>query len=248
MFHLELHKFPNNFARFNMSPEEMFAVAVPWANGEWVELGDRKWNPHEARLTILEGPQIPVDRLRVGRGWRIAQREAEDVTEQVLARAREAMPDPQPPVPLGSRAAGEPPADPVGPDPPLQHAPVTPADSPADARPVSADAAPDSQLLADSVGLQLLALLDQRPVALADVWELAFARLSGGAPNQALALAEQAVRSLLAARLIILTAPGEGADGEAKAVGEGEVDGLLSSTASWSERDDGARVLLRRAH
>jgi hypothetical protein len=243
VFHLELHKFPNNFARFNMSPEEMFAVAVPWARGEWIELGDRKWNPHEARLTILEGPRIPVDRLRVGRGWRIAQREAQDVTEQVLARARDAMPVPQPPAPLASPAAGE--AMPV-PQPPVDLG--SPADGERTADAVGPEPAPDSQLLADSIGLQLLALLDQRPVALADVWELAFARLAGGAPNQALALAEQAVRSLLAARLIILTAPGEGADGEAKAVGERDVDGLLSSTASWSERDEGAGVLIRRAH
>jgi hypothetical protein len=88
MYHLELRKFPHNAAQFNLTEQEMLIIATPWARGEWVEVGERKWNPNEARLIILEGPLIPVDELSMGRGWPTAQRESTDVTDAVLAAQR----------------------------------------------------------------------------------------------------------------------------------------------------------------
>ena len=66
MFHLELRQFPHNHCQFNLADEELRAIAEPWANGQWVELGQRKWSPHQAKLKIIEGPPIPMQQLSMG--------------------------------------------------------------------------------------------------------------------------------------------------------------------------------------
>jgi hypothetical protein len=75
-----------------------------------VEVGERKWSPLQARLTILEGPELPLDELSMGRGWRTAQRRSEDVTERVLAAA---SPHAQAAPPAGSGGPAAPLADPL---------------------------------------------------------------------------------------------------------------------------------------
>jgi hypothetical protein len=90
MYHIELRQFPHNTCRFNLTEQELLATVVgPWAREQWIEIGERKWSPHLARLTVLEGPQIPVGQLSMGRGWVNAQRQSEDVTERVIARAKQ---------------------------------------------------------------------------------------------------------------------------------------------------------------
>jgi hypothetical protein len=90
MYHVELRQFPHNFCRFNLTETELReAVLDAWARGEWIEFGERKWNPHQAKLMVVEGPRIPLEQLSMGRGWRIAEREGEDVTEQLLAATRD---------------------------------------------------------------------------------------------------------------------------------------------------------------
>ena len=91
MYHVELRQFPHNHARFNLSDRELVALVDPWVRERWVELGERKWNCNQAKLTIVEGPELPVEKLAMGRGWRTAQREGEEVTERVLAAAKGAM-------------------------------------------------------------------------------------------------------------------------------------------------------------
>src|SRR5438445_7825638 len=86
MFHVELRQFPHNACSFNLTEAELFALVVPWSRERWVELGEREWSPHQARLTVLEGPRLPVEQLSMGRGWRNAQRQSEDVTERMLAQ------------------------------------------------------------------------------------------------------------------------------------------------------------------
>jgi hypothetical protein len=90
VYHLELRDFPHSVWRFNLAERELGAIVAPWVRGQTVELGEHKWNPEEAALTILEGPEIPLGQLTMGRGWRNAQRKGEDVTERVLAAARQA--------------------------------------------------------------------------------------------------------------------------------------------------------------
>jgi hypothetical protein len=90
MYHIELRQFPHSLWRFNLSDQYLRAVVEPWVRGQLIDIGERKWSPHQARLTILEGPQLDVAQLSMGRGWRAAQRQSEDVTERVLAAATEA--------------------------------------------------------------------------------------------------------------------------------------------------------------
>ncbi len=91
MYHIELRQFPHNMCRFNLSEQELLAtVTAPWAREQWIELGERKWSPHQAKLTVLEGPELALDQLKMSRGWRNAQRQSEDVTERVLAAAKQA--------------------------------------------------------------------------------------------------------------------------------------------------------------
>jgi hypothetical protein len=92
MFHIELRQFPHNMCHFNMTEQELFdTVVMAWAREQWIELGDRKWNPHQSKLKVLEGPEIPIEQLSMGRGWPTAQRLSEDVTERVLAQAKQAQ-------------------------------------------------------------------------------------------------------------------------------------------------------------
>lgn len=215
MYHLELRQFPHNLCRFNLTEQELGAIVEPWTRDPWVELGERKWRPETAKLTILEGPQIPLEQLSMGRGWRVVQRNSRDVTERVLAAAKQAGPSASQESPHGSP--------------------------------------PDAALVADSLGLELLAMLGQQPAPLSQVWRLAAARFPERSPSEALALAEAAVGSLLRSGLIVLlrtTAPdpddNAGSDPSEEQVGETEVARLLRTLHSWAEQDGARNVLLRR--
>ncbi len=107
VYHIEMRQFPHNSCHFNMSEPELRAIAEPWSRQEWVELGEHKWNPHEAKLTILQGPEIPIGQLSMGRGWPRAEREGEDVTERMLAQCRSGGQQ------QAAATTGEPPAAPA---------------------------------------------------------------------------------------------------------------------------------------
>lgn len=208
MYHLELRKFPHVVCRFNQSEAQLRALVIPWTRQEWIEEGERKWNVNEATLTILEGPKLSMPDLAMGKGWRNAQKRSEDVTERVLGAVHnggggvqvqpgEASPGAVAETAQGARAAG---------------APLAP---PGDA-PHGQAGARDLDLLADSLGLELLALLDGGDVAPSRVWLMAQERLGerGGAPSaaEALALAERAIDSLLGRGLAVLRSDGAGED------------------------------------
>ena len=109
MYHVELRQFPHNMCRFNLTDAELRAIVEPWAREKVVDFGERKWSSQTATLTILEGSRIPLEQLTMGRGWRAAQRQSEDVTERLLASARQALaaapPAPAQPVPLADPLA-----------------------------------------------------------------------------------------------------------------------------------------------
>ncbi len=87
VYHVELRHFPRNVCRFNLSAEELRATVLePWVADRPFELGELRWDPRQARLTVFEGPRIPPDQLSMGRGWRTAQRQGRDVTAQLWAR------------------------------------------------------------------------------------------------------------------------------------------------------------------
>jgi hypothetical protein len=92
VFHVELRQFPHNFCRFNMSEQELRrSVLDAWARKEWLEFGERKWDPNQATVTVIEGPRLSMPELSMGRGWRNAQRAGTDVTERMLEAARAAQ-------------------------------------------------------------------------------------------------------------------------------------------------------------
>jgi hypothetical protein len=224
VFHIELRQFPHNVWRFNLSEQELRTVVEPWAREQWIELGGRKWSPHQARLTILDGPHLAVQELSMGRGWRNAQRRSEEVTDRVLA------------------AAKDPRAHNGGPSPSQSQSSTYPSEFSA-----------DLPLEADSLGLELLTMLGDAPASLPAVWQLARARFPERLPSECLAVAEQAIRSLLRRRLIVLGASEGEADrdrGDVEPSERGptdaEVERLLRAPESWFE-DQRAAVLVRRA-
>ncbi len=108
-YHLELRHFPRSYNHFNLTGPEIGAIAMTWAQERLLDLGDQKWSPAQTKMKIIEGPEIPVDRLSMGRGWQIATREGEDVTDRILAEARRALAQAAAPAgpPAGSAAAQE---------------------------------------------------------------------------------------------------------------------------------------------
>jgi hypothetical protein len=220
VYHLELRKFPHTVCRFNQSEQQLRAVVVPWANEEWIEEGERKWNSNEATITVLEGPELSMPELTMGRGWRTAQRRSEDVTERVL----EAVKRERAPAPASSQSAS--------------------ADGEGGRATASARDAPDSQPLADSLALELLALLNTAPVSLARVWQLASERLGDASASASLALAEQAVRSLVARGLVVLRS---GGDEDAAELAGDRVEEGLRAIASWAGEQAGSLAIARNA-
>jgi hypothetical protein len=90
MFHVELRQFPHVAHAFNLSAEELDArIVAPWVRGDAVELGDRRWDPGKAKLTIVEGSRLRSEDLTMGRGWSNARRGASEVTDRLLASARQ---------------------------------------------------------------------------------------------------------------------------------------------------------------
>jgi hypothetical protein len=165
MYHVELRQFPHNFCRFNLTETELReAVLDAWAQGEWIEFGERKWNPQQAKLTVLEGPRIPLERLSMGRGWHIAGREGENVTEQLLATAHTASVS----AVAGAAASGR-------------------GDS-------HAAAALGLDPAAASLATELFGLLGEDPVPLLRAWQLALEGHPDRTPSECLALAEGLLR------------------------------------------------------
>jgi hypothetical protein len=181
VYHLELRHFPHSAWRFNLSEQELGAIVQPWVREQAVDVGERKWSPHLAKLTILEGPELDVAQLSMGRGWRSAQRQSNDVTEPVLGAAKDALQA----VPMADLASVVAPAPPV----------PAPASSggPAESTGVSELNDPVALGVRDDPR-SLAALLGPDPSGLLKAWRAAAARSPGLAPSDSLALAERAVR------------------------------------------------------
>lgn len=168
VYHLEIRRFPRTLSRFNLSGPEIGAIVLPWVQERVIELEDQHWSPHESTLTILEGPEIPVEHLSMGRGWRTALREGQDVTKRILSEAQQALADSAAGGPQGRDAA----APPTGAGP----------------QPAGEAVATGDQL---ALGVELARLLGDDPVGLLAAWRAVAARSSGLSPSESLARAEQ---------------------------------------------------------
>jgi hypothetical protein len=162
VYHFELRKFPHAVSRFNQSEEEVHALVVRWVAEEWIDVGERTWNVHETKLTVLEGPELSLPEMAMNRGWRNAVRRSEDVTERVLAAARAGG---------APAAAGVPGAGGVS------ATGIAPASG-------GVSALDELGLRADSLGLEVLGALDAGPAPLARVWQLAHERLDDRPPSE----------------------------------------------------------------
>jgi len=93
MYHVELREFPHNTHAFNLDEERLRTeILDPFARGEIFELGGREWVPQRTQLTVLEGAELPLHALSMGRGWNNARRKAQDVTSAVLELLEAAPP------------------------------------------------------------------------------------------------------------------------------------------------------------
>ena len=87
-FHIEINGSLSHARSFNLSEEELARTVVePWLDNRPILLGDRKWQPDESELRILEGPELSNPELSFGQGWANAERGGEFVTKQVLDQA-----------------------------------------------------------------------------------------------------------------------------------------------------------------
>lgn len=213
MFHIELRHFPHTTSRFNLSEDELRHIVIPWVRDEWIEVGERKWNPQEAKLTILEGPNLEVQEMAMGRGWKSAKRRSEDVSERVIGISRQAEEERVRALDEArieeaarlrvaaqtgesSESASEAPSPALPALPPEER--YVPSNSLGAAESVSEpEAAPPAPALADplALGVALASLLGSQPAQLLAAWQQAAANSPGLPPSEALAQAEQTLGS-----------------------------------------------------
>jgi hypothetical protein len=235
VYHIELRQSFHNLCHFNLDAGALGAIVKAWTTDPWVEIEGRKWNPQQARLRIIEGPELPLAQLTMGRGWRAAERQGTDVSERILAAATEA-----------ARAAAQ-----GGPQQAAGQQGVSEQGAPRQG--AAQQAVPDAALEADSLGLELLSLLADGPAPLYYAWRLAAKRLPERTPGEALMLAERSVKSLLNTGLIVLVTPAGGSDGgrgepgsDGVTVGEQELQQVLNAHDSWARPEHSTAVRMRR--
>ena len=89
-FHIEVATGRSHARSFNLTEEELGRTVLdPWLSDRPILLGDRKWtrNDEDARLRILEGPELSIQDLAFSQGWANAGRSATDVTARLLEAA-----------------------------------------------------------------------------------------------------------------------------------------------------------------
>ncbi len=82
---------------FNLDRAELDArFVVPWLQGSMIDQDDRRWAPDKTKLKIMAGAAIQPGELGLGRGWGAVTKDSQDVTEAVIAEARQgASPRPE---------------------------------------------------------------------------------------------------------------------------------------------------------
>ncbi|HWD70687.1 MAG TPA: hypothetical protein VG293_10870 [Solirubrobacteraceae bacterium] len=90
MFHVEMRMGIQLVREFNLSERRLWLQFLqPLMADQDFTLEGHEFSPRQTRLKVYEGPELRPDQLGMGRGWQNVERSAGDVTERVLARARE---------------------------------------------------------------------------------------------------------------------------------------------------------------
>ena len=90
MYHVEMRMGMQVVREFNLSEEQLWVTFLsPLMAGREFIFEGHEFSPRQTRLKVYEGPELRPDQLGMGRGWQNVERSADDVTERVLARARE---------------------------------------------------------------------------------------------------------------------------------------------------------------
>lgn len=90
VFHVEMRAGSHVVREFNLNEQRLWLefLAPLMADVDFTVAG-HDFTPRKTRLAVYEGPELRSDQLGIGRGWQNVERTAVDVTERVLARARE---------------------------------------------------------------------------------------------------------------------------------------------------------------
>jgi hypothetical protein len=228
MFHIELRQSPHHLHRFNLQERELQTMVLePWVRGASIQMGERIWDPSKASILVLEGPEIAVGRLTMGRGWAIAHREGTDVTAQAIEAVRRVLIEAAAEAAQASVAAG-----------------ISAAPASAGIALATLVAPADAAVLADALGLELLRGLGETPMSLPAAWRIAAERHPQLPIGAALDLARGAVASLTGSRLVLLAAAGAGEGGELD--GE-DLEETLASIDSWILDAGPSSLWIRRA-
>jgi hypothetical protein len=88
-FHVEISSgFRQRARAFNLDEAKFRSTILdPWMSGHTIELGDKRWEPKDCKLVILEGPELADTDLSMGRGWSNAERTSQNVTRRLVDAA-----------------------------------------------------------------------------------------------------------------------------------------------------------------
>lgn len=91
MYHLEIRQGTQVARRYNMTgPELDSTFLAPLMADREFSFGGHIWSPRRVRVKIYEGSELKDNQLALGLAWQNVERGSSDVTEDILARAREA--------------------------------------------------------------------------------------------------------------------------------------------------------------
>lgn len=75
---------------FNLNQHDLqVRFLAPLMSGQEFVYEGNEWSPRKTRVTIYEGRELQTHEIGMGRGWQNVQRSCEDVTTEVLERARQ---------------------------------------------------------------------------------------------------------------------------------------------------------------
>jgi hypothetical protein len=85
-FHVEISSgFRQRARAFNLDEATLrVTILEPWAAGREIQLGDKRWQPRDCKLVVLEGPELADTDLAMGRGWSNAERASANVTRELV--------------------------------------------------------------------------------------------------------------------------------------------------------------------